>query len=108
MEILTHTTEPQKSNNNLDSSVNKKTLRIIFKIKKYYIICIQNKRNINFDISETAAKNILVYETFNKEDWKQEVKKYSYKYLNQILENWRDEIQIKQLIIQEKKNLKYI
>ena len=42
---------------------------------------------MNFDISETAAKNILVYGTFNKENWEQEAKKYSYRYLNQVSEN---------------------
>ena len=38
-------------------------------------------------MSETAAKNILIYETFNKEDWEQKIKKYDYRYLNQVLEN---------------------
>ena len=33
-------TEPLDTISNLDSSINEKTFRIIFKIKKYYIICI--------------------------------------------------------------------
>ena len=37
---------------------------------------------MDFDISETAVKNILVYKVFNKEDWEQETKKYGYRYLN--------------------------
>ena len=95
IEISIYTIEPQKSNNNLDSLIDKKTPKIIFKIKKYYIICIQNRRNIDFDMSETVAKNILIYGVFNKEDWEQEAKKYDYKYLNQISENWKNKIQIK-------------
>ena len=43
---------------------------------------------------ETATKNILVYGVFNKKNWEQETKKYGYKYLNQISENWKDKIQI--------------
>ena len=69
--------------------------RIIFKIKKYYVICIQNKRNIDFDIPKIIAKNTLVYEVFNKEDWEQEAKKCGYRYLDQVLENWKNKIQIK-------------
>ena len=46
------------------------------------MICVQNKRNINFNISETTAKNILIYGIFNKENWEQKVKKYDYRYLN--------------------------
>ena len=49
---------------------------------------------MDFDISETAAKNILAYRTFNKENWEQKAKKYDYRYLNQVSENWKDEIQI--------------
>ena len=64
--------------------------RIIFKIKKYYIICIQNGKSMNFNISETVAKNILVYRVFNKEDWEQEAKKCGYRYLDQVLENCYD------------------
>ena len=82
----------QKSNSNSDLLINKRILRIIFKIKKYYIICIWNKRSINFNISETVAKNTLIYGTFNKEDWEQEAKKYNYRYLNQVSENWKDKI----------------
>ena len=33
-------------------------------------------------MSETAAKNTLVYETFNKENWEQEIKKCNYRYLD--------------------------
>ena len=40
IETPTHITEPQESNSNLDSLIDKGTLRIIFKIKKYYMICI--------------------------------------------------------------------
>ena len=63
---------------------------------------------MDFDISKTVAKNILAYGTFNKENWEQETKKCNYRYFNQVLENWKDEIQIEQLIIQRKKNLEYI
>ena len=38
-------------------------------------------------MSETAAKNTLIYRIFDKKNWEQEVKKCSYRYLNQILEN---------------------
>ena len=34
-----------------------------------------------------TAKNILIYETFNKENWEQETKKYGYRYLDQVSEN---------------------
>ena len=54
---------------------------------------------MDFDMPETAAKNTLVYRIFSKEDWEQEAKKYSYRYLNQVSENWKDEIQSEQLII---------
>ena len=40
IEIPTHIMEPQESSSDLDLSVNKETPRIIFKIKKYYIIYI--------------------------------------------------------------------
>ena len=50
---------------------------------------------MNFDMSEIAAKNILTYETFNKENWEQETKKCGYRYLDQISENWKEEIQLK-------------
>ena len=36
---------------------------------------------------ETITKNILVYETFNKESWDQKAKKYDYRYINQVSEN---------------------
>ena len=63
---------------------------------------------MDFDISETVAKNILVYKAFNKKNWEQKAKKCDYRYLNQILENWKDKIQIKQLITQRKKDLEYV
>ena len=81
------------SNSDLDSLVDKKTSRIMFKIKKYYIIYIQNGRSIDFDILKTVAKNTLAYKVFNKENWEQKTKKCGYRYLNQILENWREKIQ---------------
>ena len=40
MKISIYITEPLNPNNNLNLSINKKISRIIFKIKKYYIICI--------------------------------------------------------------------
>ena len=45
---------------------------------------------------------------FNKEDWEQEAKKCGYRYLDQVSENWKNKIQIEQLIIQGKKDLEYI
>ena len=87
METLIHITELSDSTNNLDSLIDKRILRIIFKIKKYYIIYIWNGRSLEFDISKTTVKNILVYGAFDKENWEQEAKKYDYRYLNQILEN---------------------
>ena len=81
--------------------------RIILKMKKYYVIYVWNEKNMEFNISETVAKNILAYRIFNKESWDRKAKECNYKYLNQILKNWRDEIQTEQLIIQ-KKDLKYI
>ena len=52
-----------------DSSVNEKISKIIFKIKKYYIIYVQNGENMDFNISKTATKNTLIYRIFNKENW---------------------------------------
>ena len=46
-------------------------------------------------MTKTVAKNILTYRVFDKKNWEQETKKYSYRYLNQILENWKDKIQTK-------------
>ena len=66
MEILIYITELQKSSSDLNLLINKRISRIIF---KYYIIYIWNRKSIDFDISETVAKNILVYEAFNKENW---------------------------------------
>ena len=37
-------------------------------MKKYYVIYISNERSTDFDILETAAKNILIYGIFNKEN----------------------------------------
>ena len=107
IEILIHITESLDSNSNLDSLVDKKMPKIIFKIKKYYIICVQNGKSIDFDMSKIAAKNILVCEIFNKKNWEQEAKKCGYRYLDQVSENWKSKIQMEQLIIQEKKDLKY-
>ena len=95
METSIYITELQESNNNSDLLIDKRIFRIIFKIKKYYIIYIQNGRSIDFNISKTVIKNILVYGTFNKEDWEQEAKKYNYRYIDQVLENWKNKIQIK-------------
>ena len=77
-----YTTGSMDSNSDSDSSVNKKMSRIMFKIKKHYMIYVQNKKSMNFDMPKTAAKNILVYETFNKENQKQKAKKCDYRYLN--------------------------
>ena len=44
MRIPTHITEQQISSNDLDLLIDKRTLRIIFKIKKYFIIYIWNKK----------------------------------------------------------------
>ena len=55
-------------NNNLDLSVNKRIPKIIFKIKKYYIICVQNKKSMDFNIPKIVAKNTLIYRIFNKEN----------------------------------------
>ena len=52
-------------------------------------MCVQNERNIDFNISEIVVKNILVYETFNKVNWDQKTKKYNYQYTNQVLKNWK-------------------
>ena len=59
-------------------------------------------------MSKITAKNILVYKTFDKENWEQKAKKCGYRYLNQVSKNWRDKMQRKQFIIQKKKNLKYV
>ena len=42
----------------------------------------QNKRNIDFNISEIVTKNILIYGIFNKKNQNYEAKKYGYKYIN--------------------------
>ena len=59
------------------------------------MIYIQNKKSIDFNIPEIVTKNILIYGAFNKEDQEQETKKCGYKYLDQVLENWKNKIQIK-------------
>ena len=82
-------------NSNSDSSVNEETPIIIFNMKKYYIIYVWNERSMDFNMSEIAAKNILIHRIFNKENWEQEAKKCSYRYLDQVSENWKDKIQIK-------------
>ena len=94
-----HITGPIDSSSNLDSSVNERMPRIIFKMKKYYVICVWDEKSINFDMPETAAKNTLAYGAFNKENWEQKAKKCSYRYLNQVSENWKEKVQLKQLII---------
>ena len=82
METPIYITESQKSSSNSDLSIDERTPKIIFKMKKYYMIYIWNGRSIDFNMSETAAKNILIYEIFNKEDWEQEAKKCGYRYLD--------------------------
>ena len=72
------------------------------------MICIQNGKSMNFNISEIVIKNILIYGAFNKKDWEQEAKKCDYRYLNQVSENQKNKIQMKQLITQEKKDFEYI
>ena len=74
--------ESTDSDSDSDSSINKRTLRIIFKIKKYYIICVQNKKSIDFNMPEIATKNILTYKIFNKKNWEQKAKKNGYRYLD--------------------------
>ena len=54
---------------------------------------------MDFNMLETAAKNILIYKTFNKESWDQKTKKCGYWYTDQVSKNWKLEIQMKQLII---------
>ena len=61
--------------------------RIIFKIKEYYIIYIWNERKMDFNILETAVKNVLVYRIFNKKSWDREAKECGYQYINQISGN---------------------
>ena len=68
MKILIHITKLLDSINNSDSSINKRMLRIIFKIKKYCMIYIQNERSLEFDMSEIIVKNILIYKIFDKEN----------------------------------------
>ena len=87
MKTSTYITEPLDPNSDSDSSINERTPRIIFKIKEYYIICIWNGKNMDFDMLETAAKNTLVYKIFDKKNWEQEAKKCGYRYLNQVSEN---------------------
>ena len=99
MEISIHIIELSDSISNLDLSIDKRTPRIIIKIKKYYIFYIQNGKSLEFDIPKITVKNILVYKIFDKENWEQKAKKYDYRYLNQILENWKNKIQRKQFII---------
>ena len=67
IEILIYITESLGFSSCSDLSINKEILRIIFKMRKYYMIYVQNERSIDFDMSETVTKNILIYERFNKE-----------------------------------------
>ena len=69
MGISVHIIELLDPNNNLDSLIDEKILRIILKIKKYYIIYVWNGKSIDFNISEIAAKDTLIYKIFNKENW---------------------------------------
>ena len=108
MKTPIYTTGSVDSDSNLDSSIDKEMPRIMFKMKKYYTICVWNERSMDFDMPETAAKNTIIYGVFNKKKWEQEAKKCSYRYLNQISENWKDKVQLEQLIIQKKEDLKYI
>ena len=94
MRTLIHIIGSMDSSSDSDSSVDKRTPRIIFKMKKYYVICVWNGKSINFNMSETAAKNILVYEIFNKENWEQEAKKCGYRYFDQVSENWKEKVQL--------------
>ena len=68
IKISTYIMESADLSSDLDSSVDKRMSKIIFKMKKYYIICVWNRKSIDFNIPETAAKNTLVYGTFNKEE----------------------------------------
>ena len=68
MKTSTHIIELMDLSSDLNLLIDKRTPRIIFKIKKYYVIYIWNGKSIDFNISETAAKNTLIYETFSKED----------------------------------------
>ena len=108
METSIHITESLESSSDSDLSIDEGTPKIIFKIKKYYMICIQNGKNLEFDISKTTVKNILIYETFDKENQEQKAKKCGYRYFDQVSENWKNKIQRKQFIIQRKKDLKYV
>ena len=47
---------------------------------------------MDFNMPETVAKNTLIYGIFDKKNWEREVKKCDYRYLDQILENWKDKI----------------
>ena len=93
METLIYIMEPLDSSNNLDLSVDKRMPKIIFKIKKYCVIYIWNRKSIDFNMTEIVAKNILAYRIFNKNNWDQKAKKCGYRYFNQVLENWKEEIQ---------------
>ena len=37
----------------------------MFKIRKYYIIYIQNEKNIDVNMSKVLTKNTLIYEKFD-------------------------------------------
>ena len=68
IETLTYITELIDPSSNLNLSIDEKMPKIIFKMKKYYVIYIQNEKNMDFDIPETVTKNILIYRIFSKED----------------------------------------
>ena len=65
--ILLEIINPKKSNNNSILFVNKRMLRIILKMKKYYVIDIWNGQSMNLNMSEIAAKNIFVYGKFDQQ-----------------------------------------
>ena len=69
MRIFTYITEQWSPNSNSDLLIDERMPKIIFKIKKYYMIYVQNEKNMDLDIPETAAKNILIYRIFNKKNW---------------------------------------
>ena len=87
MGISIYTTGSMDSSSDLDSSVDERMFRIMFKMKKYYVVCVWNGKSMNFNMPETAAKNTLAYGAFNKENWEQEAKKCGYRYLDQVSEN---------------------
>ena len=68
MKTSIYITELLNLSSDSNSLIDERMSKIMFKIKKYYIIYIWNGKSMDFDIPEIAAKNILVYGIFNKED----------------------------------------